>query len=237
MKTSSIQLGNVELRTNSNLSTALLVQKSIWNTRGWTYQERMLSTRLLFSTTCRASLSCSQGQMNEGDLLPDLGPTGVNHDKIYRLSKNHVSFEDYLRIVHEYTSRQLRYRSDALNAFSGTTKLISAAQFSSNFLYGLPERYFDQSLLWQRCGPTNIGFPSDMILPSWSWASGDGPILYALQARIGSLVDWWIQDGSGSIRKIDVEKSSLGDGHDASIQKYMATYQEDDKIVILFIFP
>jgi hypothetical protein len=229
MKTSSIQLGDVELRTNSNPSTALLVQKSIWNTRGWTYQERMLSTRLLFFTACRASLSCSQGQMDEeGDLLPDLGATGVNHDKIYRLSKNDVSFEDYLRIVHEYTSRQLRYRSDALNTFSGISRLISTTQFSSNFLYGLPERYFDQSLLWRRWGPPNIGFPSDTSLPSWSWASGDGPILYAFQTRIGSLVDWWIQDGSGGIRRINVEKSSLGDGHDESIQKYTKAYQEDD---------
>jgi hypothetical protein len=61
----------------------------------------------------------------EEDLLPDPGPTGVDHERIYRLSKNDVSFEDYLRTVHEYTSRQLRYHSDALNAFSGITKLIS----------------------------------------------------------------------------------------------------------------
>jgi hypothetical protein len=62
----------------------------------------------------------------EGDLIPDPGPTGVDYERIYRLSKNDGSFEDYLRIVHEYTSRQLRYRSDALNVFSGITKLISA---------------------------------------------------------------------------------------------------------------
>jgi len=167
MKTSFIQLGNVALRTNSNPSTALLVQKSIWKTRGWTYQERMLSTRLLFFTACRASLSCSQGQMNEEeDLLPDPSPTGVDHERIYRLSKNDVSFEDYLRTVPEYTSRQLRYHSNDLNAFSGITKLISTTQFASDFLYGLPERYFDQSLIWPRWGPPNIGFPSDTILPN-----------------------------------------------------------------------
>jgi hypothetical protein len=133
-----------------------------------------------------------------------------------------------LRIVHEYTSRQLRYRSDMLNAFSGISRLISTTQFSSNFLYGLPERYFDQSLLWRRCRPPNIRFPSDIILPSWSWASGDGPILYAFHSRIRSLVDWWIRDGSGGIQKINVEKSSLGDVHDASIQKYTSPYCEDD---------
>jgi hypothetical protein len=33
-------------------------------------------------------------------------------------------------------------------------------------------------------------------------------------------VDWWIRDGSGGIQKINIEKSSLGNVHDASIQKY-----------------
>lgn len=164
----------------------------------------------------------------DGDLFPNPGPTGVDHEWIYRLRKNDVYFEEYLRIVHEYTTRHLRYRSDALNAFSGMTKLISATQFASDFIYGLPERYFDHSLLWRRWGPSNTGFPSDTILPSWSWASGDGPIFYNFQTRIGSLVDWWIRDGSGGIRRINVEKNSLGDWHDVSIQKHNATCSEDD---------
>jgi hypothetical protein len=130
------------------------------------------------------------GTDEEGDLLLEPGPTGVDYERIYRLSKNDVLFEDYLRIVHEYTSRQLRYRSDALNAFFGITKLISATQFASDFIYGLPERYFDQSLLWRRRGPSNIGFPSDTTLPRWSWASGDGPILYIVSKLALGL--WWI---------------------------------------------
>jgi hypothetical protein len=41
-------------------------------------------------------------------------------------------------------------------------------------------------------------------------------------------VDWWIRDGGGGIRRVNVEKGSLGDGHDVSIQKYIATCSEDD---------
>ena len=41
-------------------------------------------------------------------------------------------------------------------------------------------------------------------------------------------MDWWIRDGGGGIRRINVEKGSLGDGHDVSIQKYIATCSEDD---------
>jgi hypothetical protein len=37
-----------------------------------------------------------------------------------------------------------------------------------------------------------------------------------------------IQDGSRGIRQINAEKSLLEDLHDASIQKHMATYPEDD---------
>jgi len=57
---------------------------------------------------------------------------------VYWLDRNNVSFASYQRIVHEYSRRELRYRSDTLNAFSSIAKLFSSSRFSSNFLYGLP---------------------------------------------------------------------------------------------------
>ena len=46
---------------------------SRWNTRGWTYQERMLSRRLVYFGARQLYWECQQGMVNEDGSVEDLG--------------------------------------------------------------------------------------------------------------------------------------------------------------------
>ncbi|KAF4637710.1 hypothetical protein G7Y89_g377 [Cudoniella acicularis] len=177
-------------------------------------RKRMLSTHLLYFTTRRVTLTCNRGQMDEeGDLIQGLDASGTDFcGRIYRLDRHDVSLKDYLSIVNTYSWRRLRYRSDSLSVFSGVAKRIPASPYASNFIYGLPEKHFDQSLLWRHTG-----------MPK---ASAEAPVFYNFETR--SLIDWFVHDKSGCVRKVNVEKSLLGNENDAEEQESAPRYREDE---------
>jgi hypothetical protein len=69
---------------------------------------------------------------------------------------------------------------DVERAFAGITTILSST-FMVGFLYGLPQLFFDATLLWQPRGnmkrrrPQRITHLSTAI-PSWSWMGWKGPI-------------------------------------------------------------
>ena len=82
---------------------------------------------------------------------------------------------EYFTLVQDYCTRELTFPGDALHAFAGVTKTLSRV-FPGGFHYGLPEMFFDVSLLWfrreesrctRRFALNTQG--STHTLPSWSW--------------------------------------------------------------------
>jgi Heterokaryon incompatibility protein (HET) len=152
-----------------------------YETRAWTYQERLLSRRCVFFTDTRPIYSC------HGISIPYMGrtqPVQITESPSYmtnllsRLkdSASHKSFQHWLLyadLVREYSKRKLSFPHDALNAFSGIIQFLER-KFGSPFLYGLPENDLDRGLLFhvQDESRRRIG------LPSWSWAGWDSPISY-----------------------------------------------------------
>jgi len=118
------------------------IRNSRWATRGWTYQEAVLSRRRLVFTSeqiyfeCNA-MNCWEGQ---GPILDDMhtksrakfrdsmrpGIFGRNEKLGFgkldpsTLPRHHV-FLQYLAAAEQYTCRSLSYDSDSLNAFLGIT--------------------------------------------------------------------------------------------------------------------
>ncbi|KAH3951838.1 hypothetical protein HBH98_069290 [Parastagonospora nodorum] len=85
-------------------------------------------------------------------------------------------------LLEEFVNRELTFQADSLDAISGIlTALI--ASFPAGFLFGLPEVFFDISLLWQAGGALHdrlsrtedehVYLPR---IPSWSWAWWKGPL-------------------------------------------------------------
>lgn len=159
-----------------------------WTTRGWTYQEAILSRRCFFFTedqvyfACRSSIRCEtvvQCLPNHpvgGEALSAsiMKIEAQKNRRLFELHKSALS-ED----ISEYTSRSLTYESDALNAFRG---ILSASGFPS--FWGIPAEWdysqwygsrFAIALLWTKA--TGLSTPHRRSgFPSWSWTSLAGQI-------------------------------------------------------------
>ncbi|KAM0430921.1 hypothetical protein ACHAPT_005555 [Fusarium lateritium] len=164
------------------------IDRSSWNTRGWTFQERILSRRHLIVCGEHIFLSCFY--TTEQDDLLDLSCRFDRHAESfekglqlwsnipfrYRGAEGDSILQRYREVVRNYTSRTLSYASDVLRAFAGIESVL-AAQLKTNFVQGLPERYFLNTLYWRPNGPSVLRDRS-LIFRSWSWAAWDGHASY-----------------------------------------------------------
>ncbi|OAG08467.1 HET-domain-containing protein, partial [Paraphaeosphaeria sporulosa] len=90
------------------------IEKSLWNARGWTYQEAMLSCRRLVFTQSQTYFQCQLVASLESVTLAS---RDLFIGKVFsNISKN--SFEVYSCIEH-FWHRQLSFDSDRLNAIQG----------------------------------------------------------------------------------------------------------------------
>jgi hypothetical protein len=152
------------------------VDVSVWNTRGWTYQERLFSQRCLFFTESQAYYACSHGV--EYEKVDRLLRAHWNAERFKGTSIPRTFMEIYSKNVTDYTSRSLTSQSDIIRAFQGVLNDMSRLH-NQTFHAGLPEGKFEESLMWQRIGPSTVG---DLlqVAPSWSWASAGSPIKYTI---------------------------------------------------------
>ncbi|KAK3671313.1 hypothetical protein LTR78_008773 [Recurvomyces mirabilis] len=176
---------------------------STWQARAWTFQEKLLSRRLLFFSDNEMTWHC-RGMIAKEDMLaqdcgyetPELDwlalkpqHLGVGVDthwkdgsfEITRHGRTHLvrsaTFSEYARVVAQYTQRSMSYESDAVNALAGLLRIFSKA-FESPCLYGLPTVLLDVALMWR---PVESVTRRDAQLgfPSWSWAGWRGRVKYA----------------------------------------------------------
>ena len=199
-----LQQAQVSLKGDLSLIAPLPAQNhqlddSVWNIRAWTFQERLLSRRLIVFTHGQMIWHCRRMICREDMSVVDSGVpylplqwlslkpqyTGVNTGSKWidgsteitrygatRLVRSAV-FAEYTRVIEEYTHREISYESDVLNAFAGLLHIFSRF-FRCKTLFGLPESLLDVALLWKptRQLQRRSGFPS------WSWAGWVGRVAY-----------------------------------------------------------
>ena len=172
-------------------------QSLIWNTRGWTFQEKVLAKRLLLFTDFQVYFRCSEAVWTE-EIVMETGrlsrsvqsrpgkyrwdadrPASVGTPKakllnyvIPELNMNDQwnysgKFPDYAAAIREYTSRSLSDPDDKLIAIEGIFRTLRSD--TGHFIFGLPEAYFLPSLLWYP-EPGSIHRRSFETMPSWTWA-------------------------------------------------------------------
>ncbi|KAK4168416.1 heterokaryon incompatibility protein 6, OR allele, partial [Cladorrhinum sp. PSN259] len=86
-------------------------------------------------------------------------------------------WKTYTSAVDLYTQRNMTWQTDALNAFSGVSDLISQ-DVNTKFWFGLPAFAFDQALLWHPRCPLQSRRAQMPSIPSWSWAAWQGHSSY-----------------------------------------------------------
>ncbi|KAI1495884.1 heterokaryon incompatibility protein-domain-containing protein [Biscogniauxia marginata] len=145
------------------------IAKSMWSTRGWTYQEAVLSSRRLVFVDEQLYFECNNMCCYESVHVsfdryyadpkpkPELDafviPTlfslrppkasALLGDENSRLE----SLRTYLHCASQYSKRKLTFDNDALSAFSGIIrKLQSMEVFPVRHIWGVPLFYLDDSL-------------------------------------------------------------------------------------------
>ncbi|KAK4446338.1 het domain-containing protein [Podospora aff. communis PSN243] len=164
-------------------------------TRGWVYQERMLSTRVLHFGyhelwfECRSYLNCECYRIQYGSAANN--PTPVTKrlhadalDSVIPGREWHVVMRYYIArlwrtMVSAYVSLGLTQYSDRLPAMAGLAKHM-AARRKSRYFAGLWEDALSDDLLWSVCMDVKEkkGRPGGRTAPTWSWASVQTHVLY-----------------------------------------------------------
>lgn len=172
------------------LSLELNISK--WNTRGWIFQERLLSRRCLYFSSDAVYFQCAEKTLSE---------TGVNEEypsymldkvpmkrKITSLraardnpldimnslqdmtSKERTSkaFGIYKELVRSYSRREFSFKSDVINGFAGVFAVLEK-YFQSETYGGLPAGALAHALLWTQAGRIprrgmRLPTPSDMSM-------------------------------------------------------------------------
>ena len=181
------------------------IDGSFWITRAWTLQERILSSRVLYVADQRCFFTCHHrpdafmeglDDTENGLTVRPLPVLISDYSRNLIPSSRAVNILSYSRTVKAYSSRQLRYASDMLNAFKGIAARLRPV-FRSDLLFGIPRSELDSQILWQPYGPMTrrrdhqTGLP---IFPSWSWAGWIGKVQCNTRETL-SRIEWIDDDG------------------------------------------
>ena len=181
----------VAIVRNSEITNVLpgaehALKTTCWNSRGWTFQERVLSRRLLVFTRDQMYWQCVAEPWAEDLHAEQLECKSPNrlfnkvalvHEPVPRAVSENEAFRYYAYCVKTYTSRKLGKASDVLNAFAGVMRLLEGTStLRFHHASGLPINMMECALLWHPILPV---VPRQGVdLPSWCWASCEGQIEY-----------------------------------------------------------
>jgi hypothetical protein len=209
---------------------AVAVLKSKWATRGWTYQERILSKRRLIFTDEQVHCECNNMHYAETiDYRPDRSnSTWKLSNEVFLDKTPGTDHSEFFSYIAEFRKRNLTYQCDSLNALSGIFRAFEKGESPIYQLAGVPIFYpmrlttdeqtiiprtvnqgFLIGLTWQN--PTHE-YERVPIFPSWSWAGWTGPVHResAVECAQQCLEDShiWIETGNGELHSL-LESQSI----------------------------
>ncbi|KAM0263537.1 hypothetical protein ACHAQJ_001156 [Trichoderma viride] len=180
-----VPLSNDEIGT-VYLSAGAYEPEHHLDTRGWTLQEFMLSSRMLLFSDYELLWQCKEVDLRgvsgrgleytqlletlpwivfDEDAEPDFG--SIDMEKIYL----------WKTIIQQYTERSLKEPGDRLNAIMGITCDLETL-WHDEIIYGLWKKWFIELLAWYKPASEREKKRHLRRAPSWSWASLNGVIRY-----------------------------------------------------------
>lgn len=174
------KVGNVKLIQGFR-HTQFLLEDSPWASRGWTFQESILSRRRIIFTKHGVSYLCNSMNMVEWERLPfhasDCNSILYgNHFDAFMPTRDRLKDHVFLKIgasenmIERYTGRQLSRQEDAFNACRGILNFLRDS--STHTLWGIPVTPRSMCLAWKHNEPT----PRVAGFPSWSFLGWQGSI-------------------------------------------------------------
>lgn len=149
------------------------ISTSQWDSRAWTFCERVLSRRCLLFVNGRIYFQCRRVTLAE-DMEPAEG-NGWSLDSIDMPTRifREKPFTQFTSSIELYTRRELTNRNDILNAFDSMRRVLEL-RLDTPIFFGLFEKMIDSSLLWE----SNKKLFRRPGFPSWSWAGWVGEIQF-----------------------------------------------------------
>jgi hypothetical protein len=145
-----------------------------WLDRAWTFQEWVLSPRVLHIQQI-TQWECLEGRSDEiqrrfpEERIPELEDTVPSSPSL--LDKDW----SWSNIVEEFTRRKIGKDEDRLPALAGLAKKYRDAT-GYEYLAGVWRQELPAALLWEKKGWNYLKSPAGYRAPSWSWASLEGAI-------------------------------------------------------------
>ena len=164
--------------TSSKWVIGMPPKVSIYDERGWTFQEQLLSRRILSFTGNGLEWRCAEAFAKEQNLEVTRFANTIVDSNIVRADTLWPCLKKWDNLLSSYLKRRLTYEEDILRAFSGILESLSSSMLGG-FFFGLPQQFFDAALLWipeknlTRCEDRRSGIVKTP-LPSWSWAGWKG---------------------------------------------------------------
>ncbi|QIW97118.1 hypothetical protein AMS68_002636 [Peltaster fructicola] len=185
--------------SSESLTTILPVKAEmppVWAKRGWTLQQRLLSSRILYFGTKQLYFECHALTRYE-DIWPAIPHSNWQDravDSEHRVPKDFMqpdtSVEHALArwydVVHNFVSRSLSRESDKLPALSGIARCVQRC-LQAEYYAGLWSTDMVYGLSWMRLAGADqhakCQIPVEHRGPSWSWSSCDYDIDYHHRPR------------------------------------------------------
>lgn len=166
---------------DSNIRTRATVD-SLISTRGWTLQEQLLSSRVLFFMDadihwqCQACYQTQSGvSFNPRETATNVRLFIPNHDHQLDDASHQRLWQ---RIASDYSGRKFTYPRDRVPALAGICQTFASAQDDASIL-GLWSKSFARDLSWLR-GYPRLHMRSVSGLPIWTWLPCPGSIMYLM---------------------------------------------------------
>ncbi|KAK7909144.1 HET-domain-containing protein [Apiospora marii] len=188
---------NTFIRTFPHASQTL--KDSTWSTRGWTFQEGILSKRRLIFTDQQVAFQCNGMHCSETVDWPyklmqegpenAFAPTVPEPPFELSIPRAYPSGwgEDYyplLGYIEDFTRRTLSYPEDRMRAFLGVLGVFTTRKQPIFHVWGVPvllsAHRVDISLNWLHKAPCR----RREEFPSWSWTGWDGPLQPGTHGRL-----------------------------------------------------
>ncbi|KAF4447797.1 hypothetical protein F53441_8700 [Fusarium austroafricanum] len=162
------------------------------NERAWVFQERLLSRRTLHFSTDRITWECEckdSRMIRRSKTINEYLSDGLfdtitgNFDCLYQEDYSITSIStatSYYDLVISYTTLQLTFPDkDKLVAFASVARRCTSG-LGNDYYAGIFRSIMPIGLLWQATWEGCVRRPDVYRAPSWSWASVDGRIFFAL---------------------------------------------------------
>jgi hypothetical protein len=153
--------------------------------RGWVYQERLLSPRVVHFSHYELDFDCTNPYS-----VCECGNSRISfrkhqHNETLKESDLGAVMQHWHDIVREYSALQLSFQSDRLPAIAGIARQYGTAHKSrlGRYVAGLWEHTLAHDMIWLFHAGYHSQRPDSYCGPSWSWASTTGCVMTNAYSR------------------------------------------------------